>query len=50
MQRVEHREITLAGHAENVIDALDQKLVDENAGTAARGHVKSGFFLAGRKE
>ena len=35
VQRVEHREVALAGNAERVVDAVDQQLVDENAAAGA---------------
>ena len=42
VERVEHADVALSGHAERVVDALDQQLVDEDAGAAARGHAGVG--------
>ena len=36
MERVEHREIALARHAENVTHAVDAQLIDQNLGGAAQ--------------
>jgi len=38
VQRVEHREKTLARHSENPIASVDAKLVDKNAAAGACGH------------
>jgi hypothetical protein len=38
VEGVENREIALARDAERVVHALDQQLVDEDAGAGARGH------------
>ena len=38
VQRIEHGDVAFARNAERVIDALDQQLVDEDAGAGARGH------------
>ena len=38
IQRVEHRQITFAGDAKSVVDALYQQLIDEQASSGARGH------------
>ena len=47
VQRVEHRQETFAGHGEGVIDALDQQLIDEQAGAGAEeawgGSVRLGY-------
>ncbi len=45
---VEHADIALARHAERVIDALDQELVDEDAGAGARSHADGARAKAGR--
>ena len=34
-ERVEHGQVTLAGHAVDALDAVNDELVDENAGTGA---------------
>ena len=38
MERVEHRQIALARHAESHVDAVDDELVDEDL--AARPHLR----------
>src|SRR5215468_1413885 len=41
VQRVEHRDIALARHAEDRVDAVNEQLIDQNlgAGTRYRNHV-----------
>ncbi len=36
MKRVEHREIALAGHAKDMLHAVDAQLIDQNLGGAAQ--------------
>src|SRR4030095_4896661 len=42
VQRVEGGDVTLARHAECVVDALDKQLIDEYSGAGARGHLRGG--------
>ena len=45
MERVEHREIALAGHAEYVTDAVDTQLIDKNLGGGANIVLTAHRFL-----
>ena len=38
VERIEHREITFAGHAKHALDAVHEQLIDKNTGAGAGGH------------
>ena len=48
MKRVEHRQIALAGHAKDVLHAVDAQLIDQNFGGAAQIVLGAHFTLLGR--
>ncbi len=48
MERIQHREIALAGHAENMLHAVDAQLVDQNFGGTAQIVLGAHFTLLGR--
>ena len=48
MERVQHREIALAGHAENMLHAVDAQLIHQNFGGAAQIVLGAHFTLPGR--
>ncbi len=45
MQRVERRQITLAGNAENVIHPLGKKLIDKDLAAGAGGRCHGGLVV-----
>ena len=48
MECVQHREIALAGHAEDMLHAVDAQLVDQNFGGTAQIVLGAHFTLPGR--